>query len=401
MSNTLLTPTIIAKEALMQLENNMIMGSSVHRAYKKEFVKIGDTVTIRKPVKFRAKDGATLDEVNVLERSTSLQIDKRKHVAWNFTSQELTLTIEQYSERYIKPAMIALANQIDYDGCQLYKDVYNEVGTPGTNPDSFAEVSPAAQRLDEEAVPRDSRNLIMAPKTFYGVVGSLVGLYNGEMVRGAVQRLNIGPYAGFGSVAMDQNIPTHTVGAHGGTPLMDGATAEGATQLVIDGWPASTAVLKKGDIFTVAGVYAVNPVSGAKLDWLRQFVVTADTSSDGTGEATVPIAPQIYSAAAAEDYLPYQTVDALPADGAAITVLGTASTAYIKNLTFHKNAFALVTVPLVLPDSAGFKARETYNGLSIRVVKAYDVTNDKEIIRLDIMYGWKTIYADLAARLTA
>lgn len=401
MANTLLTPTIIAKEALMQLENNLIMGASVHRDYKKEFVKIGDTVTIRKPVKFRAKDGATLDEVNVVERSTTLQINKRKHVAWNFSSQELTLTIEQYSERYIKPAMIALANQIDYDGCQLYKDVYNEVGTPGTNPDSFAEVSPAAQRLDEEAVPRDSRNLVMAPKTFYGVTESLVGLYNPQMVKGAVQRLNIGPYAGFGNVAMDQNIPTHTVGTKAGTPLMNGATAEGATQLVTDGWTASSAILKQGDIITIANVYAVNPVSGAKLDWLRQFVVTADVSSDGTGAATIPISPKIYSAAATEDYLPYQTVDALPADNAAISVLGTASTAYIKNLTFHKNAFALVTVPLVLPDSAGFKARETYNNLSIRVIKDYNVTNDVEIIRLDVMYGWKTIYADLAARLTA
>jgi hypothetical protein len=278
--------------------------------------------------------------------------------------------------------------------------VFNFVGTPGTNPDSFAEVYPAAQRLDEEAVPDESRKLVLAPKTAWGVAAGISGLYNPEMVKGAVKRGEIGSFAGF-DVLRDQNIRAHTVGNYGGTPLMNGSTSEGATSLVTDGWTAG-ATLNEGDVITVAGVYAVNPVSGQAYDWLRQFTVTADATADGSGNMTISISPQIYSSAASETYLPYQTIDTLPADNAAISVVtGTASTAYNQNLAFHRNAFALVTVPLVLPDGASFKARESRNGLSVRVIKQYDIDDDVEKIRLDVMYGWKTIYPELAVRLTA
>ncbi len=398
MANTLLTPTVIAKEALMQLENVLGMASNVHREYKKEFVKIGEIVTIRKPVKFRAKDGAVLDTVDVLERSTSVVINKRKHVAWKFSSAELTLTIEEYAKRYIRPAMIALANQVDVDGLALYKDIYNCVGTPGTTPNSFANVALVSRRLSDEAVPQDAWKLVLNPAAAWAIAGGQIALYNPDLVKQTYQKGTIGPVAGFNAM-MDQNVDVHTVGAYGGTPLMAGATAEGATSLATDGWTASTMVLKAGDVFTIAGVYAVNPVSGKSTGVLRQFVATADVTSAGGGTATIPISPVIYSAAANETYLPYQTVTALPADNAAITVMGTASTPYPMNLGFHENAFGLVTVPIELPDGAAFKARESYNGLSVRVVKDYDITNDEDIIRLDIMYGWKTLYPELGCRL--
>lgn len=400
MANTLLNPSVIAKEALMQLENLCVMGNNVHRAYKKEFVKVGDTVTIRKPVKFRVKDGEVVDSVDVLERSTSITISSRKHVAWKFSTEDLTLTIEQYSERYIRPAVIALANQIDYDGCMLYKDVHNFVGTPGTNPDSFAEVYPAAQRLDEEAVPDEDRKLVLAPKTAWSVAAGITNLYNPQMVRGAIERGKIGYYAGF-DVLRDQNIIAHTVGTYSTVGQMNGTTSEGATSLVTDGWNAG-ATLKQGDVITIDGVYGVNPISGQAYDWLRQFTVTADATADGSGNMTINISPQIYSSAASETYLPYQTVDALPADNASINVVsGSSNTKYNQNLAFHKNAFALVMVPLEMPAGNDFKARVSKNGFSIRVIKYYDGDNDQEKIRLDVLYGWKTIYPDLAVRLTA
>lgn len=398
MANTLLTPTVIAKEALMQLENVLGMANNVHREYKKEFVKVGETVTIRKPVKFRAKDGAVLDKVDVLERSTTVVINKRKHVSWGFSSAELTLTIEEYSKRYIRPAVIALANVVDLDGLALYRDVYNCVGTPGTPPASFADVALLSTRLSQEAVPQDSWKLVLDPTAAWKVAGGQITLYNPELVKSTYQKGTIGPVAGFEAM-MDQNVNVHLVGAHGGAPLMAGATAEGATTLSTDGWTASTMVLRAGDVFTIAGVYAVNPVSGMSTGVLRQFVATEDVTSSAGGAATIPIAPVIYSAAASETYLPYQTVTALPADNAAITVMGTASTPYPMNLGFHPSAFGLVTVPIELPDGASFKARESYNGLSVRVVKDYDITNDEDIIRLDIMYGWKTLYRELASRL--
>lgn len=400
MSNTTLSAEIIAKEALMQLENTLVMGANVHRDYVKEWdAKPGSTVTIRKPVKFRAKDGATLDEVDVYERSTSLVVDKRKHVAWNFTTSELSLNIDDYSTRYIRPAVTALANQVDADLCALYADVFNEVGTPGTVPDSFAEVAAASRRLDDEAVPMDGRILACNPYTAWEIASGVVSLYNPGMVESAARRGIVTEFAGF-KVMADQNVKAHTVGNHGGTPLMNGATAEGASELVTDGWTASAAILKKGDVFTVAGVYSVNPVSGQSTGVLRQFTATADVTADGSGNATIPISPQIYSAAADEDKLPYQTVDALPADGAAITVSGTAGNQYVKNMAFHPNAFALVSVPLALPEGA-WCARESHNGLSIRVIKDYDIANDTEKIRLDVLYGVKTLYPELACRLTA
>ena len=152
-------------------------------------------------------------------------------------------------------------------------------------------------------------------------------------------------------------------------------------------------------MFTIAGVKAVNPVPGegttgkTVMPYLQQFTVISDATSDGTGNATLTISPAIITSG------PFQTVDAAPADNAAITVLGTASTAYPQNLGFHKNAFALVTCPLQMPDGAAFKARESHNGLSIRVVKDYDIDTDEDVIRLDILYGRKAIYPDLACRL--
>ena len=409
MANALITPSVIAKEALAQLENNLVMGNSVHRDYKKEFVKVGDSVSIRKPVKFYTADGATRINQDVEEANTSITIDQRKHVSWKFSTQDLTLTIEKYSERYIKPAMITLAQTCDAKGYDLYKNVWNSVGTPGTTPDTFARVSPVAQRLDEMAVASDMRNLALNPAAHYAIAGDQVGLQNPAMINTAYKQAQIGRIAGMGAFSA-QNIKSHTVGVATGTPLVNGAAqnttyalskSTNTQSLITDGWTNSTTgILKAGDVFTIAGVFAVNPVPGegttgkTVMPYLQQFTVTADADSGATtGPATLTIAPAIITSG------PYQTVSAAPADNAAITVLGTGGTAYPQNLGFHKNAFALVTCPLEMPDGASWKARESHNGLSIRVVKDYDIATDDDIIRLDILYGWKAIYPDLASRL--
>ena len=409
MANSLITPSLIAKEALMQLENNLVMGNKVHREYKKEFSGgQGNSVSIRKPVKFQVTDGATASIQDVEEKSHSITIDQRKHVAWEFTTQDLTLSVEEYSERYIKPAAIALANKVDRSLHGLYTKVWNSVGTPGTTPANFAAVAAAAQRMDEMAVPSDMRCMVANPAAHYAIAGNQLTLDSvGNKGKSAYERANVGNIATFDFFAT-QNVQNHTVGAHGGTPLVNGgsqnvtyanATGANTQTLVTDGWTNSTAVLKAGDVFTIAGVYAVNPVPGegstdkTVMNYLQQFTVMADATSSGAGAATITISPAIVSSG------PQQTVSAAPADNAAITVLGTASTAYPQNLGFHKNAFALVTVPLEMPDGAAFKARESHNGLSLRVIKDYDFTNDKDQIRLDILYGVETIYADLAARL--
>ena len=412
MANTLITPSLIAKEALMQLENNLVMANNVHREYKEEFTGgQGDTVSIRRPVKFVTSDGATRSNQDVEEKSTAITIDQRKHVSWNFSTQDLTLSVEEYSERYIKPAAITLAQTVDKSLTSLYAYAWNSVGTPGTTPTDFAAVGASAQRLDEMAVPSDSRYMVMNPAARYAVAGNQLTLDAvGAMGKGAYEQAKVGNIATFDTFST-QNVQNHTVGVATGTPLVNGgsqnvtyasATGDGWSQsLVTNGWTNSTTgILKKGDVFTIAGVYAVNPVPGqgstgkTVMPYLQQFTVLADADSGAsTGPATLTISPPIITSG------PQQTVDAAPDDDAAITVLGTGGTSYPQNMGFHKNAFALVTCPLEMPDGAAFKARESHNGLSMRVVKDYDIDNDTDIIRLDILYGVKAVYPDLASRL--
>ena len=410
MPNTLITPSMIAKEALMQLENNLVFANQVHREYVKEFKGgQGSTVSIRRPVKFNTSNGATMVTQDVDEKSTNITVDQRKHVGWEFSTQDLTLSIEEYSERYIKPAAITLAQTMDRSIASLYSSVWNSVGTPGTTPANFAAVAAAAQRLDEMSVEPSPRTMAVNPAAAYAVAGNQTTLQAvGDVRRTAYEDAMVGRVAKF-DMFSSQNIVNHQVGVATGTPLVNGgaqnvtyAAAIGNTwsqSLITDGWTNSTAnILRAGDVFTIAGVFAVNPVPGEGskqvMPYLQQFTVLANaTSGATTGPATLTISPPIITSG------PHQTVSAAPADNAAITVLGTSNGFFPQNLGFHKNAFALVTVPLEMPDGASFKARESYNGFSMRVIKDYDITNDVEKIRLDVLYGVKAIYPDLACRL--
>jgi len=400
MANTIITPSIIAKVGLAQLENNLVMGKKVYRDYSREFVKVGDTISVRRPVKFTAQDGAVAINQDVTEGKFSLAMDKRKHVSWSFSTQDLTLSIEEYNERYIKPACIALANQIDYDLTGLYNKVWNWVGTPTSPVDSFADFAKAPRRLDEGAVPQDNRHAVLSPADAWGLVSSQTSLYMQDVARGAYRAGDIGMVAGV-STAMDQNIRMHTNGAAAGGGLINGAnqnvtyatSKDTNTQtLITDDWTSNT-TFKAGDVFTIDNVYAVNPVSKQSTGVLQQFVIQSDITATGT-DCTLTIAPAIIISG------PYQTVDSAPADGAAITMMGTGSAQYAQNLVFHKNAFALVMADLEMPDGATFKARESQNGFSIRVIKYYDGEMDEDKIRLDVLYGTKAIYPDLACRLS-
>jgi hypothetical protein len=384
MANTIVTPQIIAKEALMQLENSMVMGNLVHRDYKKEFVKVGSTVSVRKPVRFVASDGSTRVNQDATEATTSIIINKQKHVSWNFSSQELTLSIEEYSERYIKPAMIALGNQVDADLCGLYIDIFNAVGAANTTPSTYATIAAAARRLDEEACPDDGERVcVLDPAAAWtlasSATGSMFNVFNPGIVSDVLRKGKLGDMANM-QMFKSQNIKAHTPGSDlSGT--VNGVGQVGSTLV------ASSTSYKKGDIFTLATSNAVNPISRQSTGSLRQFVATAD------GTTSLSIYPSIITSGA------YQTVSVVPTDSGAITGIGTASTDYVNSLAFHKNAFALVMCPMELPDGAPFKARESYNNMSVRVIKDYDINSDTEIIRLDILYGVKTLFPELACRI--
>jgi hypothetical protein len=410
MANTILNPSIIAKAAVRILDNELVMANQVFRGYEDEFTNkvngynVGDTISIRKPTDFTVRSGTTASVQDVVEGKETFTVGTVKGVDFSFTSTQLTLNIGELSERVIKPAMVQLANAVDSDLMTLYRDVYNYVGTPGTTVASFAAAARAAERLDLTAVPSDGRVGVLSPTDQWGLAGSQTALYMQPVATPAYRKGSIGDVAGI-DFYKSQNVFTHTVGTKAGTPVVNGGaqgvaytsvlnteSVPGISSLITSGWTASSAILKQGDVFTIANVFAVNPVTKVTLPYLQQFVLQADTSSDGAGAATLSIAPAIITSGAK------QTVSAAPANSAAITVLGTAATGYAQNMAFNKNAFGLVVLPMVKPPGAVQVARESYKGLSVRLIPYYTGSTDTSAWRLDVLYGKKTLDPRLACR---
>ena len=404
-THTLLTPTMIAKESLMRLKNNLVMGARVHRAYEVEFrgsPKKGSSVTIRKPVKFKVTTGRTRSTSTISEDSITLTVSYQKHVSWAFNTADLTLTIEEYNERYVMGGTQALANEIDCDLTVLYKDIYNEVweSTGFVSPNTFMVLGKAGQRMDEEAVPRTDRCIVFNPAAHWSMANALSGKQTPALADKATRLGYLGNIANF-DLYMDQNIKVHTNGDFhdtGSTAAILVATTGGGTGTSIElihFRKVSTVALKQGDVFTVAGVFAVNPITGESTGSLREFVVTADASCAATATSAIVSA---YISPEMIDTGPYKTVDTLPAAGAAVSIVGTQGEPYPVNLAFHKNCFALVMVPLVVPHNV-WGASASDSGFSIRILKAYDVNTDDEICRLDVLYGTKTLYPELGCRI--
>jgi hypothetical protein len=406
MSNSLLNIGMITKESLRILKNELGFSKGVNRQYDDQFAKkgakIGSVLNIRKPVRYQVKDGAALQLQDVSDQSVPLTVDQQKHVAFQFSSRELTLSIDEFSDRYIKPAVAALANKIDFDGLGLYKQVWNTVGTPETTPSTLATYLAAGRKLDENACPvDDQRSVVINPAAQAGVVDALKGLFqSSEQIKKQYEKGMMGLAAGF-KWKMDQNVNMHTVGPLGGTPLVKTTIAtQGVSQVVAKDFTSAAANrLKAGDVFTIGGVFSVNPQNRQSTGVLQQFVVTEDIDSDGSGDATIKFAPAIYSTGV------LQNVDSLPQEDAAILVFAHASSHANKlspvNLAYHKDAFVLGMADLELPGGVDMASRavDPDAGLSIRIVRAYDINNDTFPCRLDVLYGWKAIYPELACRI--
>ena len=399
MANTTLTASIIAKTALPILENELGFLGKMNRGWEAEYstnvngYKPGASVDLRRPADFTVRSGATLSVQDVIEGKNTLTVDQQKGVDFEFTSTELTLDVAQLGERVIKPAMSSLVNEIAEDVLStMYKGLYHWVGTPGQTINSFADWAKGPERLDEMAVNQSGRNAILSPADHWGMVGSLTGLGVESAVGGALRNGRLG-MIGQVDTWMSAVLPSHTVGAHGGTPLVDGASQNSTydnakntwTQtLITDGW-ATSQDLKEGDVFTIAGVNMVNPKTKADTGILQQFVVTADVTTNASAslDTSIVISPPIITSG------PHQTVTAAPADNAAITYAGTAGTSYKQNIFFHEDTMALAMVPMERPAGAVDVGRESRNGVSVRVIPVYDVTNDKSQWRLDVLYGRK------------
>jgi hypothetical protein len=407
--NVLLTDNVITKECLMELKNQLGFTKNVNKQYDDSFAqkgaKKGDTINIRKPSRYQAIDGPTLQVQDSVDQSVALQLDQHKHVGMGFSQKDLTLSIDEFKARYIKPAVTALANSVDSVGFSaMYKQVFSAVGVPSNTalPSDLKGFLQAKQKLAELGAPVDQINAIVNPGTEASLVHGLKGLFQSSSEIAKQYEQGVMGYAAGQKFAMSQNVPMHTIGNTVGTPLTDYATAyvAGSTSLVTKGWTNSTTgVLKAGDVITIAGVYAVNPHTRISTGSLAQFVIQADANSGAsTGPATLTLDRGMYASGQ------YQNVSALPADGAAILTFGAVSSSagliVPQNMVFHKDAFVLACADLELPGGMEMAARasDPESGLSISMVRGFDIVNHRTLTRLDILFGWKCVYPEFACR---
>ena len=414
MANAIITSSIITNETLRILHNESAFLGNINTEYEDQFankgMKAGSVVNVRQPVQYTIRDGATINIQDVNETTIPITMEAEFGIDWAFSDYDLKLSIDEFSKRYLAPAAKRLAAELDLRiATRFYRGVANFSGTPGTPISTAQSVLDAAVLLDNAACPRtDGRMLALTPLSNSKLVGGMSGLFNdqatqGKQLKSGMMATNLGM-----DFIMSQNLPTHTVGGLGGTPLVNGANqglinsgstdnpSAATTSLVTDGWTAAAANrLKRGDVFTIAGVFAVNPETKVSTGVLRQFVATTDAASDGSGNLTVAIYPAIIAGGA------YQNVTARPADNAAITILtGTASTSYGQNILFHRDAFTLVTADMELPKGMDMADRAVEDGVSIRFVRGYDITNNRRICRFDLLAGYGLLRPEWAVRVT-
>jgi hypothetical protein len=410
MANALGTSQVVTNEVLRIAHNNSVFLGNVNTDYKEAWngeYKTGSTLKARAPVQFTHRSGETASVQDVTERTVDITLQPLLGLDFAVGSTELSTSVGSdgkvnaaFKERYLKPAGLKLAAMLDYNvGTIMKNGAHQLVGTPGTPPASITDILNAQVPLDRMSVPRDGMRIAaIEPGANASVVAGLATLFNDQKMLGDQYKTGV-MKTGLGlDFAMSQNVPTHTVGGLGGTPLVNGANQgtinSGATDnpwaattsLVTDGWTAAAANrLKQGDVITIADVYSVNPETKQSTGVLQGFVVTADVASDGSGNATVIVSPAIIAGGA------YQNVTARPADNAAITVkTGTASTAYTQNLVWHKDAITFVSPKQEIPggmDMAYQASLADEGGVSLRFVRGFDITNNRFISRFDILWG--------------
>lgn len=416
MANQLLTISMITREALRVLENNLVFTKHVRRDFDENYgragAKIGTVLNIRKPPRYIGRVGQGLQIEDATETSVALALNIQRGVDIAFTSQDLALSIDDFSDRFIVPAIANVANGIDYDGLSQYINIFNIVGTPGTPPTTADTYLSAGVDLDNMMAPRDgSRCVVISPKMQANAVSALKGLFqSAERIREQYDSGEMGIALGF-DWFMDQNVRTATVGTQGGTPVTTAAVGQTGSSILTTGWTASTQVLNKGDVVQFTGVYAVNGQNrqtvnmenpGTLTGNLANWVVTANvTSGSGAGAATIPIAGPDGNGIITSG--PFQNASASPTASSTVYVVGTGGTTSPQGLAFHKDAFAMGCADLPLPGGVDMASRvnDKQLGMSLRLIRAYDINTDRFPTRLDILYGWTTLYPQLAVRIAS
>jgi hypothetical protein len=412
MANNLLTISKITNEALMVLENELTFTGQVDRNYDDQFAvvgaKIGSTVNVRRPGRFIGVTGPALQVEDFNETSVPVTLSTQFHVDTQFTTQDLALSLDMFSDRVLKPGIAAIANKMDRDGLITAKNnTANIVGTAGTAPTGLITYLTAAAYLDSEGAPRDGRrSVIVEPFTSASIVDNLKGLFNPQTtISEQYTKGLMGRDSGGMNWYMDQNVVSQTFGSYATSVLSCNVTT--ATGFLSSGWAYSSnitigaataaATLNQGDTFTIAGVYAVNPQNRQSYGKLRNFVVQSTTSIASGGTATVTVVPAVITAGQ------FQNVTVTSSGSQTVTPFNNTGVTSPQNILLHKNAFTMACADLELPEGVHFAGRASDKelGLSIRVVRQYTINNDSIPTRLDVLYGWAPLYPELACRIAS
>jgi hypothetical protein len=366
---------------------------TINRQYDDSFAKsgakIGDSLKIRLPNRYTVTTGAALNVQDVAEESVTLQVNTQKHVGMKFTSDELTLDLDDFSKRVIQPAVAVLASDIENDALSgLTKKVYNTVGTWGTVPASYKVITDARARMNKFLAPKDNRRgLQLESDAMSSMADALKGLFqDSKEVASQYRDGMIGRHGGFDWYE-NERVYAHATGTdHTTVTVNDGAIASGDTTITTAG-----ANVTVGTVFTFSQsvVNAVHPETKTDLGFLQQFVITAVDGNDWT------FSPAIITSGAKKN------VTALPTTGHAITVFGTASQTKNQHLAYHEDAFTFATADLLLPRGVDFAAREVMDGISVRLIRDYDINNDTFPCRVDVLYGYKELRPEHACRITS
>ena len=391
MANSLLTPSVITKEALAILHQKLNFVGSIDRQYDSQYAKsgakIGNDLKIRLPNQFSVRTGATLSSQDVTENSVTLSVATQKGVDFTFSSEELSLHIDEFKNRYIEPAMAVLASNIESDAFSMSKDVYNFVAGQGSA-NTFSNITQAQKQLTLGLAPYGDRIYMHDPQSVVDMLADTKGLFqdSGQIAKQYKEGM-LGRIAGFDHYE-NTLVPTHTCGTAAATTgyLINGASQSGTSMTVDTG---STTFLV-GDLITIAGVNRVHPETKADTGVLQNFVITANS---GTSATTLAISPGIVATGGT------QNVSAVPADNAAVSKLGGASGAdWTDTLAYQKDSFVFATADLVMPEGIDFAAREVMDGISMRIVRDYSISADTFPCRIDILYGYKTVRPETACR---
>lgn len=408
MSNQLLTISMITEKSAIVLGNNLVLAKTVNRDYDEDFgvkgAKIGQTLNVRLPARYSVRSGTVVEIEAQTETYTPLVFTQPIGIDLAFTSQELTFSLDDFANRTLKPAITRIANEIDNRGFALVNSGFNYVGMPGTaitgssTLDARTAVLQAAARLYDNDAPVGDENLHLINGSSFNAVlsGTNSSLFNPSREISEIYVKGMqGEFGGF-QVYMDQLAPMHQVGVYGGSPTTQtSGSPQTGSSIVTAGWTATTTSLNVGDIFTIAGVYAVNPQTKGVYSWLQPFTVTAPTVTDGSGNSTISVSPSVVATGA------FQNVSQAIPNSAAITVVGPTGTNSQQSIAYHKDAFMLANQDLVLPvgvERADY-VRDEMTGVGIRVVSQYDIRTNQHITRFDSMIAWATLYPQLMTRI--